>query len=618
MRSLLLMLLPFTAAAQPALIPQPQEVVWGKGSCLPTGYKALLPMDAAFEKEGKKLLALFPHAGVQQVSRGGYLAIRRGPTKPEGYTLSVHRDSIVITAADAAGAFYGIQTLQQLMDGRKDIPACRITDWPAFPWRGYMVDVGRNYQSMSLLKQQIDVMARYKLNIFHFHPTEDVAWRLAIRQYPQLTAPEHMLRQHGKFYSEAEVQALIAYCRERHITFVPEIDMPGHSAAFKRAMKTDMQSDSGLAIVKNILREVVATYDLPYVHIGGDEVHITNPQFLPAVTELLHSLGKKTIGWSPGGNLHQQTIRQLWMRDGAVEKNLQYIDSRHMYLNHIDPLETPVTLFLRKIDAGTLGATLCLWHDRKIAHESDLLQMNAVYPGIPAFAERTWRGGGHNGMLAAIGAPGAVQTKEFSEFESRLMQHRGTYFAGKPFPYAAQSSIVWNLYGPFDNGGQLEKEFTVNTNAAPVLQIVGGTIVLRHWWAPLVTGVLPDPKENTTWYAVTKIWRDKAGTEDFWVGFNNFSRSPATDSPPANEWDEKKSAVWVNGIAVPPPHWKKAGQKGNSEIPLQDEGYESRVPTKVDLQKGWNIIKVKAPVGSFEGRDWQNPVKWMFTFIPAP
>ncbi|HRF25527.1 MAG TPA: family 20 glycosylhydrolase, partial [Chitinophagaceae bacterium] len=81
-----------------------------------------------------------------------------------------------------------------------------ITDWPAFSWRGYMIDVGRNYIEMNLLKQQIDVMATHKLNVFHFHATEDIAWRIAIKQYPQLTSPEFMLRNKGMYYSEDEIK----------------------------------------------------------------------------------------------------------------------------------------------------------------------------------------------------------------------------------------------------------------------------------------------------------------------------------------------------------------------------------------------------------------------------
>ncbi|WP_232825853.1 family 20 glycosylhydrolase [Chitinophaga alhagiae] len=614
-RRLLTLLLPFAAHAQPALIPAPQQVSWDAGHFEKAACRYLLPADDMFRREVRLLQTLFPQARMAQGSNN-YVVVRRGGNRPEGYTLQVHPDSIVITAQDAAGAFYAIQTLQQLARGNSKIPACRITDWPAFAWRGYMVDVGRNYQSMPLLKQQIDVMARYKLNVFHFHPTEDVAWRLACRQYPQLTAPEHMTRNKGKFYSEADMRELIAYCRDRYITLVPEIDMPGHSTAFRRAMKTDMQSDTGLAIVKSILREFCATYDVPYIHIGGDEVHISNRQFLPEVTALLHSLGKQTIGWSPGGNLHPGTLRQLWMNDGATDTSLQYVDSRHLYLNHMDPLETVATLFFREIDTAMKGATLCLWHDRKVRHEDDLLRMNAVYPGIPAFSERVWKGGGYPGWAAAIGAPGTAKATSFAAFEQRLLQHRQRYFSTLSFPYAAQSALVWDLYGPFRNNGDLARDF--DTTGAPALQTVGGTVILRHWWAPKVTGALPAPEENTTWYAYTRIWRNKAGPEKFWIGFNNFSRSPNTDSPPARAWDNRHSAVWVNGSLVPPPHWKRAGQKGDSEIPLVDEGYEYRAPVIIPLRKGWNTVKIKAPVGSFKGPDWHNPVKWMFTFIPAP
>jgi N-acetyl-beta-hexosaminidase len=176
-----------------------------------------------------------------------------------------------------------------------------------------MVDVGRNYMPMNLLKDQIDIMSRYKMNVFHFHPTEDIAWRLAIEQYPQLTAPENMLRNKGLYYTESEIKELINYCKERFITFIPEIDMPGHSASFKRAMKTDMQSDSGIVIVKDILKEICNKYDIPYIHIGADEVKITNLNFIPEISGYIESLGKKIIGWQPGGNFTGQTIRQLWM-----------------------------------------------------------------------------------------------------------------------------------------------------------------------------------------------------------------------------------------------------------------------------------------------------------------
>ncbi|MEO8862443.1 MAG: beta-N-acetylhexosaminidase, partial [Ginsengibacter sp.] len=254
----------------------------------------------------------------------------------------------------------------------------------------------------------------------------------------------------------------------------------------------------------------------------------------------------------------------------------------------------------------------------------DILKMNPVYPGMLAFAERTWHGGGHKGWTAAIGAPGSPEAIEFAAFEDRLLDHKKLFFHGLPFPYVRQSEMVWKLYGPYNNDGELSKEFApVKEKSNPTQlsssqSVVGGTIVLRHWWAPLIKGVLNDPKENTTWYAYTKIWSDEEKMQNFWIGFNDLSRSPATDSPKPGTWDDRNSQVSVNGNIIAPPEWKRGGQKGNSEIPLIDEGYEYRMPTKIILHKGWNTVLIKAPVGSFKGKDWQNPVKWMFTFIRKP
>ena len=103
----------------------------------------------------------------------------------------------------------------------------------------------------------------------------------------------------------------------RFITFVPEIDMPGHSAAFTRTFGFDMQSEKGFAIIKNIVKEFCDTYDVPYLHIGADEVKFTNKNFIPEIVDLVHQKGKQTIGWHPGGNYDEATIRQLWESKGS-------------------------------------------------------------------------------------------------------------------------------------------------------------------------------------------------------------------------------------------------------------------------------------------------------------
>ncbi len=625
---------------QPSLLPLPQQIKFNK-SYFPL-YKCneIVVSNDSLRVEALELQQrLFQKNVSSKIVASAdndepYIEIRAGNvTAPqcsdEAYQLQVSPAKVVITANTRHGVFNAIQTFMQLARDNVMVDGCEIHDWPAFPWRGYMVDVGRNFESVDLLKQQIDVMSRYKLNIFHFHFTEDIAWRLQSKMYPQLTAPANMLRNKGMFYSESDMKDLIEYCKERYITLVPEIDMPGHSAAFTRATGFDMQSDSGLIIIKNILREFCSTYNLPYFHIGGDEVHVTNQNFMPAIIDLLHNLGKKTIAWSPGAQVDSSTIRQLWMSDNG-ERNvssMQFIDSRHLYINHMDPLESVVTIFFRQIGdttkqtANIMGATLCLWPDRRVENEADVLKMNPVYPAMLTFAERTWRGGGSKGWVATIGAPSSPSAILFREFENRLLDQQQQYFATLPFPYAKQSDLVWKLYGPYNNAGDLSEKFlpeTANINdpvLQPALSVAGGTIILRHWWAPLIKGALDNPKENTTWYATTKVWSDEDGIKDCWIGFNNISRSPATNSPMPGTWDNHHSEIWVNGKLIASPQWKHASLKGDPEMPLTDEGYEYRQPTKIFMHKGWNDVLIKAPIGSFKGKDWQNPEKWMFTFV---
>lgn len=626
---------------KPSIIPLPVDLQWKEGRFPLHRLGSIVTSSGSLDRESAYLQDLLSAMGWRPERRSKamngerHIELRlekqmgKGDS-PEGYALSVDRQRVIIRAQTPHGIFNGIQTLRHLMRDGLMADACEIVDRPAFPWRGYMIDVGRNYMSMDLLRKQIDVMATYKLNVFHFHATEDIAWRIAISKYPQLTAPEHMLRNKGQYYTEGEIRSLIDYCRDRHILFLPEIDMPGHSAAFRRAMKTDMQSDTGLAVVRDILREFCRSYDLPYIHIGSDEVRIANPLFLPSVTTLLDSLGKQVIGWHPGGNLGPATIRQVWREDAAksfLPTGARFIDSRHLYLNHMDPLESVSTIFNRMIggrqmgDSLAIGATLCVWHDRTVSRAEDVLAMSPVYPGMLAFSERSWRGGGRSGWIANI-SDGDVGA--FAAFESRLMEQKLLHFRNLPFPYQRQSDLTWDLHGPFDNGGDVSRSFDLETSLwkgmAPksTQKALGGTVVLRHWWTPLVKGALADPKEHTTVYASTRIWSDLEERRDAWIGFEDLSRSYASSTPPPGAWDYKGSTVWVNGLRLQPPHLTRAGQSGHPEIPLVDEGYAYREPTKVLLKKGWNTVLLKLPVASFKARGPQDPVKWMYTFILLP
>ena len=197
---------------QPALIPLPQQLEWN-------GQKFNLADSST----------RFVQRLVSQIN-GVVL------NQEEAYTLEVTNDSLVLSAITPTGLFRGMQTLRQLTSfekGKRMVSGCSITDWPAFRIRGFMQDVGRNFQPVKMLKEQIDVLAAYKMNVFHFHVTDDPGWRLESKIYPQLTDPATMSRWPGKYYTQDDFRELVAYCSERHITLIPEFDVPGHSTAFK-------------------------------------------------------------------------------------------------------------------------------------------------------------------------------------------------------------------------------------------------------------------------------------------------------------------------------------------------------------------------------------------------
>ncbi|TJZ60380.1 beta-N-acetylhexosaminidase [Sphingobacterium olei] len=634
----------FSAYAQsvPSLIPLPQKVQWENVTIdLTNGLQLYANDTVKLANEIRLLTEICEEWGIslgsptEKANKVTSVVLQLDAAekfwRAEGaYKLTVHGQKIHLIAGNAVGIYHGLHTLRQLYSGKQSVYTCEIEDWPSYAWRGYLVDVGRNYQSMEILKEQIDVMARYKMNIFHFHFTEDIAWRLVSKKYPELTQSTNMLRWAGHYYTEADFKELIKYCLDRHITLIPEIDMPGHSGAFRRVFQVDMQSVEGTRLVKDLVREFVATYpELPYLHIGGDEVKITNQHFLPEMTAFIDSLGKQTIGWDPGGNLSPHTIRQLWMggpKPITPDLENRFVDSKHLYINHMDPLETVVTLFHRQIgeqttgNANLLGGILCAWPDRAVSHERDVFLQNAVYPGLLAFAERSWRGGGQPGWVCNIVNRDKPEYADFRAFEDRLLVHKTRYFSALPFPYVRQADIKWDFIGPYDNEGDLARSFdpesVTETTLEPHFSAEGGTVVLRHWWSDVLKGVIDNPQPNTTWYARTQIWSDREEDRPFWIGFDNLSRSYASDSPIYGHWDNRKSLVWVNGLPVNPPDWQQAGKEGQLELPMIDEGYSFREPTLIRMKKGWNNVLIKLPVGSFKGKDWENPVKWMFTFIP--
>ena len=280
----------------------------------------------------------------------------------EAYTLTVTADAIEITAVKPVGVIRAAQTLAQLAEGYEGTPAVEavtIKDWAAFKLRGFMHDVGRSFIEVATLKKHIDLLSRFKVNCFHWHFTENQAWRFEVEGYPALTSESSMTRFAGKYYTQDECKEVAAYAKERGVIIIPEIDMPGHSEAFVRAMGYDMQTDEGVEVLKNVLTQVASVFpDAPYIHIGADEKAITYTDangngFLAIMVDHIHGLGNKVVVWNPisGVNINNTDtdMTQMWSSAGNKIEGRPNIDCRYNYTNHFDVFADVVGIYRSNI-----------------------------------------------------------------------------------------------------------------------------------------------------------------------------------------------------------------------------------------------------------------------------
>ena len=204
------------------------------------------------------------------------------------YYLKIEKGKVYIEGNE----IWARQTLAQLSDSQGRTPDVVIHDWSVYPFRGFMHDTGRNFQTLDMLKETIDLMSLYKINYFHWHLTDNPAWRIECNVYPQLNDPQYQRpgRDCGKFYTYDEIRELIAYAKERGITVMPEIDMPGHSAYFRNAFGFSMDSEDGMKVLEKCIEEFcneIPVSMCPYLHIGSDEVYIADPKGFMRFTENL-------------------------------------------------------------------------------------------------------------------------------------------------------------------------------------------------------------------------------------------------------------------------------------------------------------------------------------------
>lgn len=591
---------------------------------------SLLPLPQKYQFNGKKF------SGELTVEEKYVSQIEGAKFQEEAYHLLITKKGILLEATTPKGMYWGRQTLEQLKTTKNKkiyLPQCDITDWPAFRIRGFMHDVGRSYIPVEELKREISRLSRYKINVFHWHLTENQAWRLECRKYPQLNAPENMEREKGKFYTLEEARQLVEFCKQHQVLLIPEIDMPGHSAAFVRTFKTDMQSEKGTQILKDIIDEVCATFDVPYLHIGTDEVQFTNPEFVPMMVKYIRDKGKKVISYNPGWNYKpgEIDITQLWSYRGKAQKGISAIDCRYHYANHFDTYADLVAMFNSRIynqpegSDDLAGCIVAFWNDRYIDNTPQLLAENNFYPYMLTLAERAWRGGGNSyfdGKGTLLWEDEPEQLAAFKEFEDRLLWQKNTWLKEVPFPYVRQTQSEWKITDAFPNGGDLNKVFPPEEKEDSVYlyegktyktrKIIGNGIYLRHVWGTLVPGFYANPQENHTAYATRWIYSPKERKTKLALEFQNYSRSESDLAPHLGTWDYKCSRAWLNGQEIMPPVWENTNTERSNEITLKNENYMSRPAIDITLKKGWNKLMLKLPVGKFSSKETRL-VKWMFT-----
>lgn len=359
--SLLLAVAPLLA--QRALFPTPASIQNREGSFIIGKNPQVLSTDNASAEMAKQLRNDLNRLGLNGTSTGTIeLQLNQDFTAaPESYELIVSPTKVQISAATPTGLFRGKEALLQLARFEKgNIAACSIKDQPRFAWRGFMLDESRHFFGKDKVKQYLDIMASLRMNVFHWHLTDEPGWRMEIKRYPKLTSQGAIGNYHNpnapaQFYTQDDIREIVAYAADRHIMVIPEFDMPGHATAVCRAYPEISGGGEGrwehftfhpckeetFEFISNVLDEIVALFPSPYIHIGGDEVHFgnqswyTDPQiqqfikdkkldnevglehyFIRRAADIVASKGKTMIGWDEmiDANVSPDKAVIMWWR----------------------------------------------------------------------------------------------------------------------------------------------------------------------------------------------------------------------------------------------------------------------------------------------------------------
>ncbi|XBP93940.1 beta-N-acetylhexosaminidase [Micromonospora sp. CCTCC AA 2012012] len=415
-----------------------------------------------------------------------------GPAGDEGYRLTVAPDEVRIVAVGAAGLFHGVQTLRQLLPaaiesrtpvtGRWTVPGGTIVDRPRFAYRGAMLDVARHFFAVPDVLRVIDHLARYKLNHLHLHLTDDQGWRIAVDSWPRLAdvgGATEVGDGPGGFYTRADYRRIVRHAARRHVTVVPEIDLPGHTNAALVAYPelapnriapspytgtevgfsyVDHTDERTYAFVADVLGEVAALTPGPWLHIGGDEAFKVKGAaytgFVERAQRIVAGTGKTVVGWhqiAPAGHVDGRVV-QWWGTHpddpetaDAVRRGARLILSpgNHAYLDMKYAPDTPIghdwagLIDVRRAydwDPGThltgvpaesvLGVEAPLWTE-SVTTLAEIEFM--LLPRLPALAELGWS---------------PRSTHDWADFRERLAGH-GPRWATAGIAFHPSPEIPW-------------------------------------------------------------------------------------------------------------------------------------------------------------------------------
>jgi hexosaminidase len=366
-----------------------------------------------------------------------------GLGEDESYRIDITRRQAILSAPTVIGAIRGLETVLQLLDADRNgyfLPGVQIDDRPRFPWRGLMIDVARHFQTMDVLKRNLDGMAAVKMNVFHWHLSEDQGFRVESKKFPKL----HQLGSDGNYYTQEQVKEIIAYARDRGIRVVPEFDIPGHSTSwlvgypelgsapgpytierrpgiFEPAL--DPTREEVYKFLETFLGEMAALFPDDYLHIGGDENegkqwdrnpaiqaymkkngikdnHALQAYFNTRLLKILQKNKKKMVGWDEilQPELPKDAMIQSWRGTAALAEaarkgydgilsNGYYIDLIQPASQHYAPDPLPADSTLTPEEAKhVLGGEATMWAEWVTPETID----SRIWPRTAAIAERLW------------------------------------------------------------------------------------------------------------------------------------------------------------------------------------------------------------------------------------